>query len=910
MDSADSGPPLSAATSSDSSDDLSQPYTPSIPGPSTSLPDISIDQGYPISQVVRRSTSERSEKRPSAGRATSKTLPPPLPIRQTPSNVRPFPMLKPSNPTNRPILNLHNLLPKRAGTVGGLPRKTKKESTAPVSLSVGLVGRLSTSSPYSNAIGSSSNPMLGSNTSINILPIPAQNLDKFGERDPALALPPAESTNGKLEVGFPQNGQNDDQRRTRSRSFSCPTPEDDGQRRTTTSHEFGPFDLSTVGMHDHAQQIRSSNVRNSRNSNFLADVEPTESNRRDKKLSLVPPPLPAKDIPGRSKPRAIPYGLLSNEFSNSTTGLSRSAPDRSTDHFDRNGSQLLSPTFEPSKPMKSLSTSSLAISTNRSIGQISSSQRSGYSNGNSGAGSITIHSPSAEMPPNPRQHKLLEVIYTEMHAARFVNLAPLSLLENYIRTYFKSMCCPIFSSWLVSYSFPPVTDVRTHAPLIFAFPPPPGCEHRPEFDALEAQQRRLNQTQKAEDDDDQDRYQGPDTPPSTRSLTPSPSVPRRSSLKSIPPLPAPRERSHSVTSNGPGPSRTRSLGKAIHPSTTSLETTNHRKPRPRSSKFPVRPADVTVSDRLVVTGDGLLTGTSEYVMMDASVVGGLSPARVVRAAQNSASSASDERECSRQRSDSLFTRSDGVEGGGDEGRKRLLTSVPGLARPSAGYSIPTPPLFEYKTPNATSLVSLSPSVTSSSSSATIQCDPGRGKQGPTAAERAQLSVLPNNKAEVDIRSLNLHLRARVVEILGCSETMWDWVKEFQHRESEKERKRKEQLTLTPKKVQGVGGGRVSYYHRDHVRSNRGRERVGSMESDHSALRRRRSTKSLTAASSSQKPFVKVSGNVAESPTSYFTTSSGSVKAEDPSERLERSVKQELLHMTRERFDEVLSWFQL
>ena len=34
----------------------------------------------------------------------------------------------------------------------------------------------------------------------------------------------------------------------------------------------------------------------------------------------------------------------------------------------------------------------------------------------------------------------------------------------------------------------------------------------------------------------------------------------------------------------------------------------------------------------------------------------------------------------------------------------------------------------------------------------------------------------SNNAEVDIRSLNLHSRARVVEILGCSEAMWNWGK--------------------------------------------------------------------------------------------------------------------------------------
>ncbi|KZT25388.1 hypothetical protein NEOLEDRAFT_359341 [Neolentinus lepideus HHB14362 ss-1] len=55
---------------------------------------------------------------------------------------------------------------------------------------------------------------------------------------------------------------------------------------------------------------------------------------------------------------------------------------------------------------------------------------------------------------NPRDHSLLETIYTEMHGARFVNLAPLSLLGNYLSLYFK--------------------DVRTHPPIIVTFPPPVG----------------------------------------------------------------------------------------------------------------------------------------------------------------------------------------------------------------------------------------------------------------------------------------------------------------------------------------------------------------------------------------------------------------------------------------------------
>ena len=38
---------------------------------------------------------------------------------------------------------------------------------------------------------------------------------------------------------------------------------------------------------------------------------------------------------------------------------------------------------------------------------------------------------------DPRDHSVLEHIYAEMHAERFINLAPLSLLANSLPLYFK-----------------------------------------------------------------------------------------------------------------------------------------------------------------------------------------------------------------------------------------------------------------------------------------------------------------------------------------------------------------------------------------------------------------------------------------------------------------------------------------
>lgn len=55
------------------------------------------------------------------------------------------------------------------------------------------------------------------------------------------------------------------------------------------------------------------------------------------------------------------------------------------------------------------------------------------------------------IPPDPRDHTVLETIYNEMHAERFINLAPLSLLANTVGLWFK--------------------DVRTHPPILLRFPP-------------------------------------------------------------------------------------------------------------------------------------------------------------------------------------------------------------------------------------------------------------------------------------------------------------------------------------------------------------------------------------------------------------------------------------------------------
>lgn len=66
-------------------------------------------------------------------------------------------------------------------------------------------------------------------------------------------------------------------------------------------------------------------------------------------------------------------------------------------------------------------------------------------------GVTSLDSRSVIIPPDPRDHTVLETIYNEMHAERFINLSPLSLLANTVGLWFK--------------------DVRTHPPILLHFPP-------------------------------------------------------------------------------------------------------------------------------------------------------------------------------------------------------------------------------------------------------------------------------------------------------------------------------------------------------------------------------------------------------------------------------------------------------
>ncbi len=85
--------------------------------------------------------------------------------------------------------------------------------------------------------------------------------------------------------------------------------------------------------------------------------------------------------------------------------------------------------------------------------------------------------PEPRAPANPRDHSLLQTIYNGMQASRFINLSPLSLLPNLLGMYFRGMYCSCLSNWYLATNGQ--IDVRTHPPIMFAFPPlaPKQAQH-------------------------------------------------------------------------------------------------------------------------------------------------------------------------------------------------------------------------------------------------------------------------------------------------------------------------------------------------------------------------------------------------------------------------------------------------
>ncbi|THV00856.1 hypothetical protein K435DRAFT_854375 [Dendrothele bispora CBS 962.96] len=167
-------------------------------------------------------------------------------------------------------------------------------------------------------------------------------------------------------------------------------------------------------------------------------------------------------------------------------------------------------------------------------------------------------------PINPRDHSLLEMIYQEMHASRFINLSPLSLLPNLLNLHFK--------------------DVRSHPPLQFFFPPP----------AITVGDKQIGSGQSVSDimvdsDPDQDAHEA---------IRPTPSITRKMSRG--------RQR-HSVNSD-------------IQQSPT-LGTS------PSSGKFYLESGSGDEEEPRWLSMQNLIHGQSSYVSLDETRTSAFSPSR-------------------------------------------------------------------------------------------------------------------------------------------------------------------------------------------------------------------------------------------------------------------------------------------
>ena len=62
-------------------------------------------------------------------------------------------------------------------------------------------------------------------------------------------------------------------------------------------------------------------------------------------------------------------------------------------------------------------------------------------------------------------------------------------------------------------------------------------------------------------------------------------------------------------------------------------------------------------------------------------------------------------------------------------------------------------------------------------------------------DASHLAMLPDRTPAVDIRTLNLHLALRAKEVVGCSESMWEWVEEMQVKHADRPRFRSDLIEV-------------------------------------------------------------------------------------------------------------------
>ncbi|EPQ54467.1 hypothetical protein GLOTRDRAFT_121617 [Gloeophyllum trabeum ATCC 11539] len=268
---------------------------------------------------------------------------------------------------------------------------------------------------------------------------------------------------------------------------------------------------------------------------------------------------------------------------------------------------------------------------------------------------------SPKAPVNPRDHSLLEKIYTEMHSSRFINLAPLSLLGNYLSSYFK--------------------NIRTHPPIIITFPPPVG--------ALE--QEGLARPRAYHDDEYSSSASSSDWDDDGYVLD---KIDRRA-LK------------------------------------TALSGNRRRKSRKAPS-----------ANRLstYLSSEELDRRTQPYVNVDSARRIALAPST---------------------RASILVS---------DDPEHPSVFSAP----PPSAFHPPGPEQYDADSTPSDSAIDLSSTLGVEFAFDSPSISPSQSH-----SHLRRRSQLPNKTFNFDLQSLNLHLAARVAEIVACSESMWSWLVEYQ-----------------------------------------------------------------------------------------------------------------------------------
>ncbi|KAJ7927980.1 hypothetical protein B0H13DRAFT_1968850 [Mycena leptocephala] len=168
---------------------------------------------------------------------------------------------------------------------------------------------------------------------------------------------------------------------------------------------------------------------------------------------------PSKPPPKKSLPTAHPSHRHSyQQRIPSTGGRPRPPPSASTTSLLGLGPAVVPPPMVERKAKPRGYSTSMLVTPNHHPSVLS--LQSGNHSPMSGSGmakpavSPFLLRTLPKAPPNPRDHSLLEGIYNEMNATRFINLSPLSLLANLLLLIFSTRCSHPSSLQL---TFPPPT---------------------------------------------------------------------------------------------------------------------------------------------------------------------------------------------------------------------------------------------------------------------------------------------------------------------------------------------------------------------------------------------------------------------------------------------------------------------